>query len=53
MVTRPAAVKIAVASAFIAGGVLPSAFVPTIRASITIGGVTISIPSSTVVSHDR
>ncbi len=53
IVTSPAPVRIAVASAFIRGGALSIAFVPIIRASITIGGVTISIPSSTVVSHER
>src|SRR3546814_2930927 len=53
MVTSPAPVRIAAASTFIAVDVLLIAWVPSIRASITIGGVTISIPSSTVVSHDR
>ncbi len=46
-------VGIAAASPFIPPEALTNTFVPIIRASITIGGVTISMPSRTVVSHDR
>ena len=52
-VTNAATVNSAMPSTFKAVDTLFSAFEPTMRASITIGGVTISMPSATVVIHDR